>query len=121
VQPASIGAITAHASRSVGATSTSDTLIPSAFHASARSRCGLISVVTAVPSSNATANSTGRGRDIRPTSPTISIPIAQYRRAPESRSMSSEIGDAPVCLQILGQHWPFSTSPVNDVQRPNAT
>ena len=77
-------AITAQASLSVGASNTSETLIPNVFRASARSRCGLISVVTAVPSSNATASSTGRGRDIRPSSPTVSIPIAQYRRAPES-------------------------------------
>ena len=31
----------------------------------------------AVPSSKATASSTGLGRDIRPSSPTVSIPIAQ--------------------------------------------
>jgi hypothetical protein len=41
---------------------------------------GLIRVLTAVPSSKATASSTGLGRDIRPSSPTVKMAIAHERR-----------------------------------------
>ncbi len=122
VHPASMGAITAHASRSVGASSTSETVMPNLVRASARSRCGLISVVTAVPSSNATANSTGRGRDIRPSSPTVSIPIAQYRRAPAAPAeVRRNRATRRSVFRSFGSTGLFSTRPANDVHRLSAT
>ncbi len=122
VQPVSIGAMTPHASASVGASRMSDTPIPYAWRASARSRCGLTRVLTAVPSSKATAISTGRGRDIRPSSPTVNIAIAQKRRGPPSSAASCRNrAIRRSVFRSLGSTGRLSTSPFIDVHRLNAT
>ena len=114
--------MTSQASASVGANSTSDTVMPKDRRASARSRCGLIKLLTAVPSSKATQSSTGRGRDIRPSSPTVRMPIPQYLRGRSSVTVWRRNRTTRLSVRrSLGSTGLLSTSPPRDVQRLSAT
>lgn len=87
--------------------------MPNAFRASARSRCGLISVVTAVPSSKATASSTGRGRDIRPSSPPSA---SRWRSSAARRNPEPKCAETVQCAGLSSN--PSAAQAVSGPDRP---